>query len=64
MEVLVGWQERAQSVGYFDDEYSSSQMWKQDWEAVGGDVLAARAREAVEMIEPLRGPNRPPPPGD
>ena len=63
MEVLASWQERAQSVGYFDDEYSSSQMWKQDWEAVGGDVLAARAREAVEMLEPLLTPNRPPPPG-
>jgi hypothetical protein len=56
MEILETWQERARYVGYFDDDYQASQMWKADWEAVNGDRIAARARVAVEMLEPLRGP--------
>lgn len=56
MEVLEGWQERNRFVGYFDDDYQASQMWKADWEAVNGDRVGERARAAVEMLEPLRGP--------
>ena len=62
MEVLAGWQQRARFVGYFDEDYQASQMWKQDWEAANGSVVAARARAAVEMLEPLRGPVQPQPP--
>lgn len=32
MEILEAWQERARSVGYFDDDYQASQLWKADWE--------------------------------
>jgi hypothetical protein len=56
MEVLEAWQQRALGVGYFDEGYQASQMWKADWEAANGDQVAARARAAVEMLEPLRGP--------
>lgn len=56
LEVLAGWQQRAVHVGYFDEDYSASQMWKQEWEAAGGDAVAARARAAVESLEPLRAP--------
>ncbi|MBM3983564.1 MAG: hypothetical protein FJ304_25490 [Planctomycetes bacterium] len=56
MEALEAWQERARFVGYFDDDYAASQMWKLDWEAARGDDVARRARAAVEMLEPLRGP--------
>jgi hypothetical protein len=56
METLEGWQQRALNVGYFDEGYQASQLWKADWEAVNGNVVAARARAAVEMLEPLRGP--------
>jgi hypothetical protein len=54
METLEAWQERARYVGYFDEDYQASQMWKADWEQVNGDQVAARARAAVEMLEPLR----------
>jgi len=54
MAVLAGWQEKYRTVGYFDEGYAASQLWKQDWEAVDGDRVAARARAAVEAIEPLR----------
>ncbi|HEY1190395.1 MAG TPA: hypothetical protein VGE74_22365 [Gemmata sp.] len=56
METLEAWQERNRYVGYFDDDYQASQMWKADWEAVNGERIGARARAAVEMLEPLRGP--------
>jgi hypothetical protein len=56
METLEAWQERARSVGYFDEDYQATQMWKAEWETVNGDRIAARARAAVEMLEPLRGP--------
>ena len=58
MEMLEGWQRRALGVGYFDEDYQASQMWKADWEAANGDRVAARARATVEMLEPLRGPGR------
>src|SRR6185312_2510546 len=54
MAVLEQWQERARSIGYFDDDYAASQMWKQEWEAVDGDTIARRAHAAVQMLEPLR----------
>ncbi|HJZ53609.1 MAG TPA: hypothetical protein VKE74_01540 [Gemmataceae bacterium] len=62
MEVLESWQQRARSVGYFDEDYQASQLWKHDWEAADGERVAARARAAVEMLEPLRGPGQPQPP--
>jgi hypothetical protein len=54
MAVLESWQERARSIGYFDDDYAASQMWKEDWETLAGDRIAERARAAVQLIEPLR----------
>jgi hypothetical protein len=56
MEVLEVWQREALNVGYFDEGYQASQMWKADWEAANGTRTAARAHAAVEMLEPLRGP--------
>lgn len=56
MEVLEAWQREALNVGYFDEGYQASQMWKADWEAANGTRTAARAHAAVEMLEPLRGP--------
>ncbi|QJW99322.1 hypothetical protein [Frigoriglobus tundricola] len=61
METLEEWQARARSVGYFDEDYQAAQMWKAEWETTQGDRVAARARAAVEMLEPLRGPATPGP---
>ncbi len=62
MEILEAWQHRARTVGFFDDDYQSSQLWKADWESHNGDAVAYRAQAAVAMLEPLRGPtgNEPP----
>jgi len=54
MAEMEEWQERARSIGYFDDDYAASQMWKQEWEAADGDSIARRAHAAVQMLEPLR----------
>jgi hypothetical protein len=54
MAALAGWQQRARTVGYFDEGYAASQLWKQDWEAANGDAVAARAHAAVEQLEPFR----------
>jgi len=56
MAMLEGWQQQAVNIGYFDEGYQASQMWKTDWEAANGNRVAARARTTVEMLEPLRGP--------
>jgi hypothetical protein len=56
MEILEEWQNRARDVGYFDEDYAASQLWKADWEKANGDAVALRARAAVAMLEPLRGP--------
>jgi hypothetical protein len=56
MAALESWQQRALGVGYFDDDYQASQLWKADWEAAQGDRVADRARTTLEMLEPLHGP--------
>lgn len=51
---LQGWDRQARGVGYWDDGYAASQVWKEDYEAAGGDTLTATAHRILEMLEPLR----------
>jgi FtsH ternary system domain X6 len=53
LERLRGWEQKARGVGYLDDGYAASQVWKSDWEQVGGDELAGRAAALVRQVEPL-----------
>ncbi len=53
-EVLENWTRSARSVGYFDEGYAASQMWKEDWEAARGDQSAIAARRVLAEVEPLR----------
>lgn len=50
---LQQWERRARGVGFLDEGYAVSQMWKADWERHGGDELAVRAAALVRQIEPL-----------
>jgi hypothetical protein len=52
MERLAQWQQQALGVGYFDDGYEASQLWKSDWERCGGDELCDRARTIVREVAP------------
>ena len=54
LEQLREWDRAARRVGYFDDGYQASQLWKADWERAGGDEIAARARKILDQLEPLR----------
>jgi hypothetical protein len=51
---LEQWTQRAQSVGFYDEDYRASQLWKSEWERLGGDALCLRARRIIELVDPLR----------
>jgi len=51
---LQEWDQAARRVGYFDDDYAASQLWKADWEAARGDEAAAKARRLMDQLDPLR----------
>ncbi len=53
LERLQRWERKARGVGFLDEGYAASQVWKADWEEVGGDELAARAAALVRLVEPL-----------
>ena len=38
---LERWQRQAQTVGYFDEGYAASQLWKADWERFHGDACCS-----------------------
>ena len=54
LDRLQTWERRARGVGYFDEGYAASQLWKADWEQVEGDVLTERARVIVRQLDPMR----------
>jgi hypothetical protein len=54
LERLQTWERRARGVGYFDEGYAASQLWKADWEQVQGEVLAERARAIVQRLDPMK----------
>jgi hypothetical protein len=55
---LRAWQQGARDVGYWDEGYAASQLWKADWEVFHGDALVAQAREIVRQTEVFSpGPN-------
>src|SRR5262249_58512971 len=43
LDRLQRWERKARGVGFLDEGYAASQVWKADWEQLGGDELAARA---------------------
>jgi hypothetical protein len=53
LERLQRWERKARGVGYLDEGYAASQVWKADWEMMGGDEIANRAAALVRRIEPM-----------
>jgi hypothetical protein len=53
LERLHQWERRARGVGFLDEGYTASQVWKADWERYGGDELAARAATLARQVEPM-----------
>ncbi|HWG45011.1 MAG TPA: hypothetical protein VN688_19735 [Gemmataceae bacterium] len=54
LDRLQTWERRARGVGYFDEDYTASQLWKGGWEEVQGDILVERARAIVQQLDPMR----------
>jgi hypothetical protein len=54
LDRLQTWERRARGVGYFDEGYAASQLWKTDWERVQGDRLIERAHAIVQQLDPMR----------
>ncbi len=50
---LQEWERRARGVGYFDEGYAASQLWKAEWEAHGGDRLCEQAAAITRAVDPL-----------
>jgi hypothetical protein len=50
---LLTWERRARGIGYFDDGYAASQLWKADWEQVQGDLLVERAHAIARQLNPM-----------
>lgn len=50
---LAAWEIAARGVGYFDEGYETSKLWKADWSRYEGDQLVARARELLRAATPL-----------
>ncbi len=55
LDMLRDWARQARTVGYLDEGYAASQLWKADWEHWQGDVLHARAQTIIRQLEPFRG---------
>jgi hypothetical protein len=56
MDRLGQWERWARGVGYLDEGYAASQLWKQDWERLHGDMLHARAQALQRQLDPLSSP--------
>jgi hypothetical protein len=53
LERLQTWEKRARGVGYFDEGYAASQLWKAEWEQAQGDGLTERARAIIRQLDPM-----------
>ncbi len=54
LDRLQTWERRAHGVGYFDEGYTASQLWKAEWEQSQGDQLVERARAILQQLDPMR----------
>lgn len=54
METLARWDRAARAVGYFDDGYAASQLWKEAFEAANGTELLAKSKRMLDQLDPLR----------
>jgi FtsH ternary system domain X6 len=52
-DVLRRWEWQARSIGYFDEGYAAGQLWKGDWEALGGEEAWRGAQRILREVEPF-----------
>jgi hypothetical protein len=51
LQRLEKWTEWARGIGFLDEDYAAAQLWKEDWEQVGGDEVCRKARAIVHRWE-------------
>jgi hypothetical protein len=61
LERLQRWERRARVVGYFDEGYAASQLWKSDWDHYQGDALVGRAQAIIRTLDPMQQAAEPAP---
>jgi hypothetical protein len=54
LDRMAAWTATARRTGYFDEGYAASQLWLADWERCDGAARAARAREIIRHLDPLK----------
>lgn len=54
LAALRTWERQARNVGYFDDGYAASQLWKSDWERFQADAACAVAGDLLRRADPIR----------
>lgn len=53
-ETLARWDRLARSIGFFDDGYAASQLWKEEYESANGGEILAKSKRALDQLEPLK----------
>ncbi|MSU77926.1 MAG: hypothetical protein EXS16_07505 [Gemmataceae bacterium] len=53
LDRLRAWNEEASHVGYFDEGYVASQLWKAVWERFDGDATTNHAAEILREARPM-----------
>ena len=53
LDRLRSWERSSRDVGYFDEGYVASQLWKADWEASNGERLCDRAADVARAVDPM-----------
>ena len=54
LDRLRRWQDEAVGIGYYDEGYAASQLWKSDWETLHGAKVCAAASDLVRRYTSLR----------
>lgn len=50
---LHRWEREARTVSFLDEGYAASQLWKADWEELGGEAVADRAGAVLKGMDPM-----------
>ena len=53
LDRLRGWERASRGVGYIDEGYVASQLWKADWETANGERLCDRAAAVARAVDPM-----------
>lgn len=50
LERLDSWNQAARTTSFYDEGYTTSQLWKSDWEQQNGDAVCQEAKKIVQSL--------------